>query len=62
METASLIYHISVIIMAILIFFMKFTARNDALELVLKLLGKIIPLFCMLYAGIQIFKHWGIIS
>jgi hypothetical protein len=62
METASLIYHISVILMALVIFFMKVTARNDVFELLLKTLGKIVPLFCMLYAGIQIFKHFGIIA
>ena len=48
--------------MALVIFFMKVTARNDVFELLLKTLGKIVPLFCMLYAGIQIFKHFGIIA
>jgi hypothetical protein len=60
METASLIYHFSVMIIAIVMFFMKLTAPNAIFELILKAVGKIVPLFCMLYAGIQIFKYFGI--
>lgn len=61
METASLIYHFSVMVIAIVMFFMKLTAPNAVFELFLKAVGKIVPLFCILYAGIQIFKHFGII-
>lgn len=61
METASLIYHFSVMIMSIVIFFMKISATNEIFALFLKAIGKIVPLFCMLYAGVQIFKHLGII-
>lgn len=61
METASLIYHFSVMIVAIVMFFMKLTAPNAIFELFLKAVGKIVPLFCMLYAGIQIFKYYGIV-
>lgn len=61
METASIIYHVSVMIISIIIFFMKITSPNAIFELSLKLLAKIIPLFCMLYAGVQIFKYVGII-
>ena len=61
METVNLFYHVSVILIAIVIFFMKITAPNAVFELFLKSIGKVIPLCCMLYAGVQIFKYFGII-
>jgi len=61
METANVIYHLSVILIAIVIFFMKITAPNDFLELILKLLGKVVPIFCIAFAVVQLFKHCGII-
>jgi hypothetical protein len=61
METANLIYHFSVMIISIVFFFMKLTAPNEILQLFLRAIGKIVPLFCMLYAGVQIFKHFGIV-
>jgi hypothetical protein len=59
MEIANLIYHSSVIIISILIFFLKITAKN--FELLYKALGKIVPLFCMMYASLQIFKILNLI-
>lgn len=56
-----LTYHFCTMALALLIFFMKFTAKSDGIELILKVLGKIIPLFVMLYSGINIFQHFGII-
>lgn len=62
MEKINLFYHSSVMIIAIVMFFfMKLTAPNAIFELFLKAIGKIIPLFCILYSGIQIFKYLGII-
>lgn len=61
METANLIYHFSVLAIAIIMFFMKFTAPNAFGELLLKAFGKVVSLFCMMYAGVQIFKYFGII-
>ena len=61
MEVANLIYHFSVIVMSVLVFFLTISFPNAFFEMVLKLIGKIIPLFCILYAGVQIFKHFGII-
>ena len=58
---AELIYNFSVMAMAILLFFMKFTAPNAIFEVLIRAIGKVIPLFCILYAGVQIFKHFGII-
>lgn len=58
MET---VYHFSVVIIAIIIFFMKVTAPNAFGQLILRLLAKVVPLFCMLYAGIEIFKYFKII-
>ena len=61
METANLIYQFCVIAISIVIFFMKITAPNAVFELLLKAVGKIVPLYCMMYSGVQIFKHFGII-
>lgn len=61
MITASLAYHFSVMIIAIIMFFMKLTAPNANFELLLKAVVKIVSLYCMLYAGVQMFKIWGII-
>lgn len=62
MTTPNLIYHFCVIAMSILIFFMKFSAPNDFFELILKTLGKIVPLFSIAYAIVQLFKHFQIIN
>lgn len=62
MTTPNLIYHFCVIAMSILIFFMKFTSQNDFLELIIKTLGKIAPLFSIAYAIVQLFKHFKIIN
>jgi len=61
METINLTYHFSVIIIAIVMFFMNITAPNAYVQLLFRAVGKIVPLFCMLYAAIQIFKHFGIV-
>jgi len=56
-----LLYNFSVAAMAVLLFFMKFTAPNAALELLIKIIFKAIPLFCIFYSEVQIFKYYGII-
>ena len=56
-----LTYYLCSLSIATLIFFMKFTARNDFIELLLKLIGKAVPLFTMFYSGIEIFKHFGLL-
>lgn len=56
-----LTYHILSLLMALLVFFMKFTAQNSFIQPILVLLGKVIPLFVLLYSGIQIFKHFGVL-
>lgn len=61
MEVANLIYHFLVIVMSILVFFLNITFPNAFFEIVLKFIGKIVPLFCILYAGVQIFKYFGLI-
>ena len=61
MNTIELIYNFAVLGMATLILFMKFTATNTLLELVLKITGKVLPLFMIGYAMVQIFKYYGII-
>jgi hypothetical protein len=57
-----LIYNLAVVMCSLLLFFMKFTAPNAVFELILKALGKIIPLFCMLYASIEVFKYFGVLN
>jgi hypothetical protein len=61
METANLMYHFCVIAIALVVFCLKITAPNDVFEFILKSLGKIVPLFVMAYAIVQIFKHFAII-
>lgn len=61
MEKVTLFYHVSVMLMSIIIFFMEITAPHWLAEFIYKTLGKLIPIFCILYSGIQIFKIFGII-
>lgn len=61
MNTLTLIYHFAVITISLVIFFMEVTAENAVIELIAKILGKIVPLFCIFYAGIEIFKYFGVI-
>lgn len=61
METANLLFHFSVMLISLMVFFLKITAPNAFLELILKAIGKLIPLFCLLFAGVQIFKHFGLL-
>lgn len=61
MNTLDLIFHFSVILMSLIIFFSKVTAENQIFALLFKAMGKLVPFFCMLYAGVKIFKHFGII-
>lgn len=61
MDTATLIYHFAVLLMGIVLFFLKVTAPSALFELILKTIGKLIPLFCIFYAGVQIFKYFGIL-
>lgn len=61
MNTVDLIYNFVVLVMAILIFCMKFTSSDKLLEFVLQPIFKIVPLFTIAYAIVQIFKYYGII-
>ena len=61
MNTIELIYNLAVLAMATLIFFLNFTATNALLEAVIRAIGKIVPLFMISYAMVQIFKYCGII-
>ena len=56
-----LIYHFVVLLISLLVFFMKFTAPGAIADVTVKIIGKLCPLYCMLYSGIQIFKHFNII-
>ena len=60
-NTIGLIYNFAVLASAILILFMNFTAPNALVEFILKAICKIVPLFVIGYAMVQIFKHYGII-
>jgi len=61
MNTIELIYNFTVLAMATLILFLNFTAKNELTEFILKAIGKIVPLFMIGYAMVEIFKHYGII-
>lgn len=62
METANLIYHFSVVCVSLIIFFLKITAPNAIFEFFARAICKIVPLYCILYAGIKIFQHFGILN
>lgn len=61
METTELIYHIAVMLIALVAFFMKWRADSTVVEIILVFLGKAIPLFCIFYSGIQICKYIGLV-
>ena len=61
MNTIELIYNFTVLAMATLILFLNFTAANVLLEFVIKVIGKIVPLFMISYTMVQIFKYYGIV-
>ena len=56
-----IIFYISVMAMAILTFFITFTANNSFLEFFMIMAGKAIPLFVIFYAGIELSKIFGLI-
>lgn len=57
-----IIYHVLVLILAVMWFFMKITYTGGAfLELIIKVLSKILPIFMIGYALVQIFKLTGIL-
>ena len=61
MNTIELIYNLAVLAMATLMFFLNLHAANAVLEVAIKAIGKIVPLFMIGYAMVQIFKYCGII-
>jgi len=61
MKHLELTYHIGVVLISIAIFFMNFSSGNSAFELFIKILGKLIPLFLIAFAFINIFKILGVI-
>jgi hypothetical protein len=61
MEKVNLIYNLIVIIMAIIMFFINISGSSAIIDLLLKAIAKIGSVFCILYAGVQIFKFFGII-
>jgi hypothetical protein len=61
MKTIELLFYSGVIMMAIVVFSLKVTARNDFLDIFLKTLGKLVPFFTASYAVIQIFRLSGVI-
>jgi uncharacterized protein YjfI (DUF2170 family) len=61
MNTIELIYNFAVLAIAILVLFMNFTSTNAFLEFILKVIGKIVPLFMIGYSMVQIFKYYNII-
>ena len=56
-----LTYNFAVLTMATFILFLDITAPNALLQLILKAVAKIIPLFMIGYAMVQIFKYFGIL-
>jgi len=61
MNTITLIYHFAVIVIALVIFFLKVRGPNNIFTIFCQIMGKLVPIFCILYAGVQIFKYFGII-
>jgi hypothetical protein len=61
MEKTNLIYHICVVLISIIVFFMRITSNNEHAQLLYRTIGKVVPIFCIMYAVVQIFKFIGII-
>ena len=55
-----LIYNFAVLGMSILMFFMEYTASKP-FNLIIKIIGKVVPLFVIGYAMLQIFKFYGLV-
>lgn len=60
MGTAIFIYHLLVLLITLMVFFIKITAPGVTLELFTKLIIKLEALYCILYSGIEIFKYFKI--
>jgi hypothetical protein len=58
-EIMGLIFYIGVILGNLLLFFLKWTAPTAFLELLLKVFGKLIPLFLIVVSIIQILATYG---
>jgi uncharacterized membrane protein len=52
-QNVILIYHFSVILISLIVFFLRLTAPNAIFELIIRALGKLVPFFTMVYAAIQ---------
>lgn len=56
-----LAFYFSALSVALIVFFLKITAPGAITQFILQALGKLVPLFVILYSGIQIFKYFGAI-
>jgi len=61
MEIAQTIFYFCVILISLIVFAMKVTGPNTFITFIAIAFCRLVPLFCILYAGVQIFKHFGII-
>jgi hypothetical protein len=56
-----IVYHFVVVVMSLLIFFLRVTGSNTVFTFFLQFLGKVVPLFSMAYAVVQIFKYFSVL-
>ena len=56
-----LVFHFAVIAISLVVFFLRITASNAIFEFFMSAIAKVVPLFCMLFSGVQIFKYFGLI-
>lgn len=58
-----LVYHFVVVSMSLILLWLKWTvSHSPIMEIFIKILGKVIPLFALAYAIVQIFKFYHILN
>ena len=55
-----IVYHFLVLLTALFAFFTEISGPAKFWIFLLKFLGKIVPLICMVYSVTQLFKYYGI--
>jgi hypothetical protein len=56
-----IIYHVLAFLIALMTFSMKVTSENVYAKFIVSAVNRTVCFFVMLYSGVQIFKHFGVI-
>lgn len=61
MNNFEIFYHIIVFFSGLLLFILKWTAKNDFIEIILKVIGKLFPMYMMLYSAMLLAKNFNLL-